>query len=57
MFKARINAKPSLIGKAEPKDEKEEVKPKKVKKVKRQGKKKEDEEIDFNDAKSDDEGV
>jgi hypothetical protein len=56
MFKARINAKPSLIGKGLAVEEKEE-KPK-VKKRKRVTRPKaEDEEIDFNDNKSDDEGA
>jgi hypothetical protein len=55
MFKSRINAKRTILA-AEPQKE-QEKKPKKPAKIKKRKGKGEDEEIDFNDAFSDDEGI
>lgn len=55
MFKSRINAKRTILAAEPPKEE--EKKPKKVIKTKRRKGKGEDQEIDFNEAFSDDEGI
>lgn len=55
MFKSRINAKRTILAAEAPKEE--EKKPKKPAKTKKRKGKGEDEEIDFNDAFSDDEGI